>query len=124
MSNLTVNAINGVDVQNIAKQTARAWVNFNGTGVVAIRKAYNVASITDLGVGVYGVVFSALMPDANYVGVLAMGPMNSSANYTPIFGASAPTVDVPPTTAGFTMCVPASGSNQGDCARVTAAVFD
>lgn len=69
MSNLTVNAINGVDVQNIAKQTVRAWVSFNGTGVVAIRKAYNVASITDIGAGVYGVNFTAPMPDANYVGV-------------------------------------------------------
>lgn len=124
MSNLTVNAINGVDVQNIAKQTARAWVNFNGTGVVAIRKAYNVASITDLGVGVYGINFTAPMPDANYVGVLTIGPMNNSANYTPIFGGSGIITDVPPATTGFTMCVPPSGSNQGDAARVCAVIFD
>jgi hypothetical protein len=44
----------------------RAWVNFNGTGTVAIRGSGNVSSITDLGVGNYRVNFSTSMPDANY----------------------------------------------------------
>ena len=29
----------------------KAWVNFNGTGTVAIRASYNVTSITDNGTG-------------------------------------------------------------------------
>ena len=45
---------------------ARAWVNFNGTGTVAIRAAGNVSSITDNGTGVYYVNFTTNMPDANY----------------------------------------------------------
>lgn len=45
----------------------RAWVNFNGTGVVAIRAAGNVSSITDNGTGDYTVNFASAMPDANYV---------------------------------------------------------
>jgi hypothetical protein len=45
---------------------ARAWVNFNGTGVVAIRASSNVSSITDDGVGSYRVNFSTPMPDTNY----------------------------------------------------------
>jgi hypothetical protein len=44
----------------------RAWVNFNGTGTVAIRSSGNVTSITDNGVGVYTVNFTTAMPDANY----------------------------------------------------------
>jgi len=44
----------------------RAWVNFNGTGVVAIRASGNVTSITDNGPGDYTVNFTAAMPDANY----------------------------------------------------------
>ena len=44
----------------------RAWVNFNGTGTVAIRASGNVSSITDNGVGDYTVNFSTAMPDANY----------------------------------------------------------
>ena len=44
----------------------RAWVNFNGTGTVAIRASGNVSSITDVGVGQYTVNFTNAMPDANY----------------------------------------------------------
>jgi hypothetical protein len=44
----------------------RAWVNFNGTGTVAIRASANVTSITDNGTGDYTVNFTTAMPDANY----------------------------------------------------------
>jgi hypothetical protein len=44
----------------------KAWVNFNGTGGVQIRAAYNVSSITDNGTGDYTVNFTTAMPDANY----------------------------------------------------------
>jgi hypothetical protein len=45
----------------------RAWVNFNGTGTVAIRGSGNVSSITDNGgTGNYTVNFTTAMPDANY----------------------------------------------------------
>lgn len=44
----------------------RAWVNFNGTGTVAIRASGNVSSITDNGVGDYTVNFITDMADANY----------------------------------------------------------
>jgi hypothetical protein len=44
----------------------RAWVNFNGTGTVAIRANGNVTSITDNGVGDYTVNFTTAMSDANY----------------------------------------------------------
>jgi hypothetical protein len=44
----------------------RAWVNFNGTGTVAIRASGNVTSITDNGTGDYTVNFTTAMPDANY----------------------------------------------------------
>lgn len=44
----------------------RAWVNFNGTGTVAIRASGNVSSITDNGVGNYTVNFVNALADANY----------------------------------------------------------
>jgi hypothetical protein len=46
--------------------TAKAWVNFNGTGTVAIRGSGNVSSITDNGTGTYTVNFTVAMADANY----------------------------------------------------------
>ena len=55
----------------------RAWVNFNGTGVVAIRASGNVTSITDNGVGLYTVNLTNAMPDTNYAvcgGVSAATP--------------------------------------------------
>ena len=44
----------------------RAWVNFNGTGTVAIRASFNVTSITDGGVGIYTVNITNALPDANF----------------------------------------------------------
>jgi hypothetical protein len=57
---------------------ARAWVNFNGTGTVAIRESGNVSSITDNGVGDYTINFSTAMPDANYatIGSAGVGGFN------------------------------------------------
>jgi hypothetical protein len=44
----------------------RAWVNFNGTGTVAIRASGNVSSITDNNTGNYTINFTTAMPDVNY----------------------------------------------------------
>jgi hypothetical protein len=51
----------------------RAWVNFNGTGTVAIRASGNVSSITDNGTGDYTLNFTTAMPDGNYSLVAATG---------------------------------------------------
>jgi len=67
----------------------RAWVNFNGTGTVAIRASGNVTSITDNGTGDYTVNFPA-MPDANYTAVANSDSTNSSSpqgmaiNFSPV----------------------------------------
>jgi hypothetical protein len=45
---------------------ARAWVNFNGTGTVAIRASGNVSSITDNGSGDYTLNFTTTLPDVDY----------------------------------------------------------
>lgn len=52
---------------------ARAWVNFDGTGTVAIRASGNVSSITDNGTADYTVNFTTAMPDANYAVVAQAG---------------------------------------------------
>jgi hypothetical protein len=49
------------------KGIATAWVNFNGTGTVAIRDSFNVSSITDGGTGKYTVNFTNAMANENYV---------------------------------------------------------
>jgi hypothetical protein len=60
---------------------ARAWVNFNGTGTVAIRASGNVSSITDNGTGQYTVNFATAMADANYAVNTSFGNSGTSAQY-------------------------------------------
>lgn len=48
----------------------KAWVNFNGTGTVAIRASFNVSSITDVGTGDYTINFTNPISDTNYGAVV------------------------------------------------------
>ena len=48
------------------QRMASAWVNFDGTGVVAIADSYNVSSLTDVAVGRWTVNFTTTMSNANY----------------------------------------------------------
>ena len=75
----------------------RAWVNFNGTGTVAIRASGNVSSITDGGVGIYTVNFTTAMVDANYC-IVATGNYSSSSAWV-----ATPSSATTPTTSGVTI---------------------
>lgn len=55
---------------NVINGPAKVWVNFNGTGTVAVRSSYNVSSITDNGTGDYTVNFTNAMANANYCAVV------------------------------------------------------
>jgi hypothetical protein len=59
----------------------RAWVNFNGTGTVAIRASGNVSSITDNGTGDYTVNFATAMADANYSAVVSAQIESNGTNW-------------------------------------------
>lgn len=67
----------------------RAWVNFNGTGTVAIRGSGNVTSITDNGTGDYTVNFTTAMPDANYCVTISNGNSVTATTDTRLLGISA-----------------------------------
>jgi hypothetical protein len=60
---------------------ARAWVNFNGTGTVAIRASGNVSSITDNGVGNYTVNFTTVMPDDTYTQVVSSSSPGTASGF-------------------------------------------
>ena len=74
---LDATAIGGSSIDGY---TAQAWVNFNGTGTVAIRESQNISSITDNGTGNYTVNFLTNMSDANYCAVATPG----NDTYTPL----------------------------------------
>jgi hypothetical protein len=65
-ANITAAKLDGAQSGSAPIYGARAWVNFNGTGTVAIRASGNVSSITDNGTGDYTVNFTTAMSDANY----------------------------------------------------------
>lgn len=69
-----------VPSDTIVSGTAKAWVNFNGTGTVAIRRAFNVSSITDRGTGQYTVNFTNALADDNYA-VAAFGNRSTTTAY-------------------------------------------
>jgi hypothetical protein len=71
MSTLRVTTLQNLSGTEV--YTCKAWVNFNGTGTVAIRAAGNVSSITDNGTGDYTLNFTTALADANYSTVLTGG---------------------------------------------------
>ena len=78
-----------------ASGLAKAWVNFNGTGTVAIRASFNVSSITDNGTGDYTVNFTTALADANYSTCIISGGNGASAASVPrtgeLYSATTPT---------------------------------
>ena len=61
---------------------AKAWVNFNGSGTVAIRASFNVTSITDNATGDYTINFTNALSDTNYCMVSAPSHTNNSDQAT------------------------------------------
>jgi hypothetical protein len=95
----------------------RAWVNFNGTGTVAIRASGNVSSITDNGTGDYTVNFTTAMPDANYaVNSTIRGVLNGA-------GIAAVNATVAPTTSAVRVISFATSGALGDTPEFYAAIF-
>ena len=106
-------------------QLARAWINFDGTGTVAIKDSFNVSSITDNGSGDYSINFSTAMSNSNYSAVVSHNhgfPSNGGSNTRQIG-----LMDTPYGTGGFRISIELPNSGPGDSRsdsnRVTAAVF-
>jgi hypothetical protein len=92
----TLRAGSGVlATQNGMTGIAKAWVNFNGTGTVAIRDSFNVSSITDNGTGDYTVNFTTAMPNANYAPQITGDSSGARVN---TYGRIANNLAVPTTT--------------------------
>lgn len=104
-------------MDDIVGATPRAWVNFNGTGTVAIRAAYNVSSITDNGTGDYTVNFTNAMPDTNYAAVGGAGHGSSST------GLVTPQYTQAPTALAIRILTTIAGGSVADFNYVNLAAF-
>lgn len=63
-------------------QICKAWVNFNGTGVIAERDSFNVSSLVDNGTGDYTINFTNALTDANYSATFGADFAGSSSSVT------------------------------------------
>ena len=88
--------------------TCRAWVNFNGTGTVAIRASGNVSSVVRNATGVYTVNFTTAMPDANYSAVVSVKSPLSNRNTVANLGGS---LESDPSTGSFSFVSMGSTNN-------------
>jgi len=101
----------------------RAWVNFNGTGTVAIRASGNVSSITDNGAGNYTINFTTAMSDVNYA-VTGSCAFNETAAFGNLVSLS--TVSRATSSVQIVCGVQSDTVNNGvlaDCLQVSVAVF-
>jgi hypothetical protein len=98
----------------------RAWVNFNGTGTVAIREDGNVTSITDNGTGDYTINFTTTLPDANYCANLSVAETSGgAAAVSGIYATSA----APTSSAIRVLCVGNASDSLADTAFYNVAIF-
>ena len=94
----------------------RAWVNFNGTGTVAIRASGNVSSITDNSTGDYTVNLTTAMTDANYSPIATPGNGTGGRSY------QATTTPTNTTSFGLITCLSSNYAYE-DAAYISAAIF-
>ena len=84
MSTLEVsNITDGTDTVGtgyVVNGSAKAWVNFNGTGTIAARDSLNVASLTDVGTGNHTINLTNNFSDANYNASAVSGTGTSLRN--------------------------------------------
>lgn len=115
-----------IPMGTVVDGAAKAWVNFNGTGTVAIRASFNVSSITDNGTGDYTVNFTSAMPDNAYAWVVN-GQRGDGAGMNGAFFAAYATAAnayTSATTTTFRIAVPGQPGNLGvDPLAVTAVFF-
>jgi hypothetical protein len=104
----TITASDGTSPVTLTKQSAaKAWVNLNGTGTIAIIDSDGVTSISDNGTGDYSVTLTNSMSDANYVTVASSARANDTFA-TNVYTNNATGAYVAPTSSAFRFC-----SNKG-----------
>jgi hypothetical protein len=97
-------------------QLCKAWVNFNGTGTVAIRQSYNVSSITDNGEGLWTVNMSSALVDANYMVCASSGEATDTAS---VFAMPVTSF----TTSAFSLRLRNNNGTQRDSTYIGVAIF-
>ena len=70
---LTHSTAGSLATNYVVEGSAKAWVEFNGTGTVAISDSFNIDSLTDAGTGLYNLTFTNSMNNADFASTGAAG---------------------------------------------------
>jgi len=62
----SLNNTTTVDTKYVTNGCAKAWVFFDGTGIIAVDASMNVSTVNDVGVGQYTINFNNNMANAFY----------------------------------------------------------
>jgi len=81
---LTHSTAGSLDTNFVVNGSAKAWVNFNGTGTLAIDDSFNMASVTDGGTGSYTPVATNSMSNTDYA--FSISGREESGGYGGFFG--------------------------------------
>ena len=119
MSTIKVNTIE--TVTGVEQYLAKAWVNFNGQGVIAIRTDGNVSSLTDNGVGDATITFTSAITDANYT-LAGAGKFDSTNVNTGVPYVGLRRAASNPATSTVRICTQYGAGEIFDCEVVTFAV--
>jgi len=126
MSTLKVNTIQNTSAahsstpEQIEQGRAKAWINFDGTGTVAIQDNFNVSSITDNGTGNYTITYTNAMSDANYSAVLSYNIQSVNDRVCGTDSSNYLTTSMRVTIEDATQ---AYGNGRADCNRICVAIF-
>tara|TARA_E500000081_G_C5948245_1_gene268133 strand:- start:61 stop:498 length:438 start_codon:yes stop_codon:yes gene_type:complete len=106
---------------NLQQGLLKAWVNFNGTGTIAVRESFNTSGITDEGTGHYSTSFTNALTNADYV-VAGTAMYSASTNAHSIsYGDTNGANGEQPTSSRYevlTSYVHSSSAAPQDCTRV------
>jgi hypothetical protein len=94
------------------QMVCKAWVNFNGTGTVAIRDSHNVSSITDNGTGDYKVNFATSLNNTDYA--VATSFIGYVGGYGGVMSSCTSNGGTTPSTSGFDLDVSYSYTSNGN----------
>ena len=68
-----------VTTDYVVNGSAKAWVNFNGSGTIASRDSVNISSLDDDGTGIFGTNFTSSFGSVNYAQAAISGNEASSS---------------------------------------------
>jgi hypothetical protein len=114
---------NSTAMSTVNQGTAKVWINFNGTGTIAARDSFNVASLTDEGVGAYQTNLTTSLDNTNYAVTGSAGGSGTPSGCWHTTGFNVNTYNTSNTTSSFHQQIYYTTSNVADVEFVYSAIL-